>query len=205
VIATKGGLTRPGPGQWTPNGRPEYLTQCVEKSLQRLKLERIDLYQLHRIDPKVPVEESLGALKVLQKAGKIRHVGLSEVTRQEIEQAKKVLPIVSIQNQYNISNRHSEDALAYCEKENLGFIPWSPIGGGRTSLTKSNNPLEAEAKKHGASAVQIALAWLLHRSPVMLPIPGTSSVAHLEENVASAKLQLTAEDWKTIEGLARRA
>lgn len=205
VIATKGGLTRPGPGRWVANGRPEYLTQCVENSLKRLKLERIDLYQLHRIDSKVPVEESLGALKVLQKAGKIRHIGLSEVTAQEIEQAKKVVPIVSIQNQYNISDRKSEDALVYCEKENLGFIPWSPIGGGRSSLTKGHNPLEAEAKKHNASVVQIALAWLLQRSPVMLPIPGTSSVAHLEENVAAAKLRLTPADWKTIEDLARRA
>jgi pyridoxine 4-dehydrogenase len=205
VIATKGGLTRPGPGRWVPNGRPEYLTQCVENSMKRLKLERIDLYQLHRIDSKVPVEDSLGALKVLQKAGKIRHIGLSEVTTAEIEQANKVVPIVSVQNQYNISNRKSEDVLTYCEKGNLAFIPWSPIGGGRSSLTNSDSPLEAEAKRHGASAVQIALAWLLQRSPVMLPIPGTSSLAHLEENVASAKLQIAPADWKTIETLARRA
>src|SRR6266852_3040719 len=139
VIATKGGLTRPGPGRWVPNGRPEYLTQCVEKSLTRLKLERIDLYQLHRIDAKVPAEESLGALKTLQDAGKIRHVGLSEVTPREIEQARKILPIVSVQNEYNIVNRKSENTLAYCEKENLGFIPWFPIGGGRSSLTKPGN------------------------------------------------------------------
>jgi pyridoxine 4-dehydrogenase len=205
VIATKGGLTRPGPGRWVPDGRPEYLTQCVEKSLKRLKLERIDLYQLHRIDAKVPVEESLGALKVLQDAGKIRHVGLSEVTPKEIEQARKVLPIVSVQNQYNIANRKSEDTLAYCEKENLGFMPWSPIGGGRSALTKPDNALEAEAKRHGASAVQLALAWLLQRSPVMLPIPGTSSLAHLEENIAAAKLQLSPADWKTIEALVQRA
>ena len=205
VIATKGGLTRPGPGQWVPNGRPEYLTQCVEKSLKRLKLERIDLYQLHRIDRKVPVEESLGALKTLQDAGKIRHVGLSEVTPKEIEQARKVLPIVSVQNEYNIAYRKSEETLAFCEKENLGFIPWFPIGGGSSSLTKPDNPLEAEAKRHGASVVQLALAWLLQRSPVMLPIPGTSSLAHLEENIGSAKLQLTPADWKTIEALAERA
>ena len=205
VIATKGGLTRPGPGRWVPNGRPEYLTQCVEKSLKRLKLERIDLYQLHRIDPKVPVEESLGALKVLQDAGKIRHVGLSEVTPKEIVQARKILPIVSVQNQYNIANRKSEDALAYCEKENLGFIPWSPIGGGRSTLTKPDSALEAEAKRHGASVVQLALAWLLQRSPVMLPIPGTSSLAHLEENIVAAKLQLTPADWKTIEALVQLA
>ena len=201
VIATKGGHTRPGPNKWVPNGRPEYLTKCVENSLKRLKLERIDLYQLHRIDPKVPVEESLGALKKMQDAGKIRHVGLSEVTPKEIEQARKILPIVSVQNQYNISNRKSEGTLAYCEREKLGFIPWSPIGGGRGALTKPGNPLEAEAKRHGASVVQLALAWLLQRSPVMLPIPGTSSLAHLEENIASAKLQLSAEDWKKIEAL----
>jgi len=205
VIATKGGLTRPGPGVWVPNGRPEYLTQCVEKSLKRLKLERIDLYQLHRIDRRVPVEESLGALKVLQDAGKIRHVGLSEVSPKEIEQARKILPIVSVQNEYNIAHRKSEKTLAYCEKENLGFIPWSPIGGGRSSLTKPGNPLATEAKRHSASVVQLALAWLLQRSPVMLPIPGTSSLAHLDENMASAKLQLTPADWKTIEALAERA
>jgi aryl-alcohol dehydrogenase-like predicted oxidoreductase len=205
VIATKGGLTRPGPGRWVPNGQPEYLTQCVEESLKRLKLERIDLYQLHRIDPKVPVEESMGALKKMQAAGKIRHVGLSEVTPKEIEQAKKILPIVSIQNEYNIEDRKSDDALAYCEKENLGFIPWSPVGGGRSSFTKSGGPLEAEAKRHGVTVYQLALAWLLQRSPVMLPIPGTSSLKHLEENMASAKLQLTPADWKTIEALPERA
>jgi pyridoxine 4-dehydrogenase len=205
VIATKGGHTRPGPNVWVPNGRPEYLTKCVEKSLKRLKLERIDLYQLHRIDPKVPVEESLGALKVLQDAGKIRHVGLSEVTPKEIAQSRKILPIVSVQNQYNIANRKSEDALAYCEKENLGFIPWAPIGGGGGSLRNADNPLDAEAKRHGVSVVQLALGWLLQRSPVMLPIPGTSSLAHLEENMASAKLQLTPAEWKTMEDLAKHA
>ena len=203
VIATKGGNTRPGPNQWVPDGRPEYLTQCVEKSLKRLKLDRIDLYQLHRIDPKVPAEESLGALKKMQGAGKIRHVGLSEVSVKEIERAKKVLPIVSVQNQYNIANRKSEEVLAYCEKEKLGFIPWSPIGGGRSSLRNSDN-LAAEAKRHGASVVQIALAWLLQRSPVMLPIPGTSSLAHLEENVAAAKLSLAPAEWKKMESLAEQ-
>ena len=202
VIATKGGLTRPGPGRWVPNGKPEYLTQCVENSLKRLKLERIDLYQLHRIDRNVPVEESLGAIKKMQDAGKIRHVGLSEVSVKEIEQAKKVLPIVSIQNEYNIADRQSDEALAYCEKEKMGFIPWSPIGGGRSSFTKSGTPLETEAKRRGVSVYQLALAWLLQRSPVMLPIPGTSSLAHLEENMASAKLQLTPEEWKKVESLA---
>ena len=204
VIATKGGNTRPGPGQWVPDGRPEYLSQCVDKSLKRLKLERIDLYQLHRIDRKVPVEESLGALKAAQDPGKIRHVGLSEVTVAEIERAKKVVPIVSIQNRYNITDRASEDALKYCEKEKMGFIPWAPIGGsGSRSLSKSGNLLEAEAKRYNVSVVQLALAWLLQKSPVMLPIPGTSSLAHLEENMAAEKLQLSAEEWKRIEGLGR--
>ena len=204
VIATKGGNTRPGPNQWVPNGKPEYLTKCVEGSLKRLKLDRIDLYQLHRIDRNVPVEESLGALKKMQDAGKIRHVGLSEVTVKEIEQAKKVLPIVSIQNQYNIADRKSEGVLTYCEREKLGFIPWAPIGGSRSSLAKSGNPLEAEAKRHGVSVVQLALAWLLQRSPVMVPIPGTSSLAHLEENMAAAKIQLTADEWKKVEEASAR-
>jgi pyridoxine 4-dehydrogenase len=199
VIATKGGLTRPGPGQWVPNGRPEYLTGCVENSLKRLQLERIDLYQLHRIDPKVPMEESLGALKKMQEAGKIRHLGLSEVSPEEIDRARKVLPIVSVQNQYNIGNRKWEKTLAYCEKEGLGFMPWSPIGGNRGL---KDNALEAAARDYHASVVQLALAWLLHRSPAMLPIPGTSSVAHLEENMAAAKLKLTAEDWKRVDALA---
>jgi pyridoxine 4-dehydrogenase len=205
VIATKGGLTRPGPNQWVPNGRPEYLAQCVDNSLKRLKLERIDLWQLHRIDHRVPVEESLGAIKKAQDAGKIRHVGLSEVTAQEIERAKKVVPIVSIQNRYNIEDRASEEALKYCEKEKLGFLPWAPIGGsGRSSLTKPGGALEAEAKRHNVSTVQLALAWLLQKSPVMLPIPGTSSVPHLEENMASAKIQLAPDDWKKIEALVYR-
>ena len=199
VIATKGGLTRPGPGQWVPNGRPEYLTRCVENSLKRLQLERIDLYQLHRIDPKVPMEESLGALKKMQEAGKIRHVGLSEVSPEEIDRARKILPIVSVQNQYNIGNRKWEKTLTYCEKEGLGFMPWSPIGGNRGL---KDNALEAAARDYHASVVQLALAWLLHRSAAMLPIPGTSSVAHLEENMAAAKLKLTAEDWKRVDALA---
>jgi len=196
VIATKGGLTRPGPGQWVPNGRPEYLTQCVEKSLKRLRLDRIDLYQLHRVDSKVPMEESLGAIKKMQEAGKIRHVGLSEVGPEEIVRARKVLPIVSVQNQYNVDNRRWDKALAYCEKEGLGFMPWSPVGGGRSLRSGA---LEAVAKSHGASVYQVAIAWLLARSPVMLPIPGTSSVTHLEENVASGKLQLTPAELKSLD------
>jgi len=201
VIATKGGLTRPGPGQWVPNGRPEYLTKCVENSLKRLKLDRIDLWQLHRIDHKVPVEESLGAIKKLQDAGKIRHVGLSEVSIKEIERAKKVVPIVSVQNEYNVEDRKSEDVLAYCEKANLGFIPWFPLGGKGSSLIKTDGPLAGEAKSHSCTPAQLALAWLSQKSPVMLPIPGTSSLKHLEENVAAAKIQLTQDEWKKIEAL----
>jgi pyridoxine 4-dehydrogenase len=202
VIATKGGITRPSRSSWVTNGRPEYLSQCVDKSLKRLKLERIDLYQLHAVDDEVRIEESVGALKKAQDAGKIRHVGLSNVTVREIERAKKILPIVSIQNRYNIVDRDSEAVLSYCEKEKMGFLPWAPVGGSRRgSLSKPGNPLEAEAKRRGVSAVQLALAWLLQKSPVMLPIPGTSSLAHLEENMAAAKLQLTLEEWKKIEDL----
>ena len=200
VIATKGGLTRPGPGQWVPNGRPEHLKQAVEGSLKRLRLERIDLYQLHTVDSKVPIEESVGALKQMQDAGKIRHVGLSNVDPDEIARAQKIVPIVAVQNRYNIEDRKSENILIYCEKENLGFLPWFPIGGG--GGLKPENPLNAATKAHGVSFVQVALAWLLERSPVMLPIPGTSSLAHLEENVAAAKLKLTPTEWKAIDGLA---
>src|SRR5216110_3699898 len=200
VIATKGGLTRPGPGQWVPNGQPEHLKQAVDGSLKRLRLERIDLYQLHTVDPKVPIEESVGALKQMQDAGKIRHVGLSNVDKKEIDRARKIVPIVSVQNRYNIEDRKSENVLAHCEKEKLGFLPWFPVGGGRG--LKPKDPLNIAAKAHGVSVFQVALAWLLQRSPVMLPIPGTSSVAHLEENVAAAKLKLTPEEWDAIDGLA---
>ncbi len=200
VIATKGGLTRPGPGEWVPNCRPEHLKQAVEGSLKRLRLERIDLYQLHTVDPKVPIEESLGALKQMQDAGKIRHIGLSNVDPEEIARARKIVPIVSVQNRYNIEDRKSENVLVYCEKENLGFLPWFPIGGG--SGLKPENPVNLAAKAHGVSVYQVALAWLLARSPVMLPIPGTSSLAHLEDNVAAAKLKLTPEEWKAIEAIA---
>src|SRR3989441_3159417 len=200
VIATKGGLIRPGPGQWVPDGRPEHLKQAVEGSLKRLRLERIDLYQLHRVDPKVPIEESLGALKQMQDAGKIRHIGLSNVDPEEIARARKIVPIVSVQNRYNIEDRKSENVLVCCEKENLGFLPWFPIGGG--SGLKPENPLNLAAKAHGVSVYQVALAWLLARSPVMLPIPGTSSLTHLEDNVAAAKLKLTSEEWKAIDAIA---
>jgi pyridoxine 4-dehydrogenase len=197
IIATKGGLTRPGPGQWSPNGKPDYLKQCVDKSLQRLKLERIDLYQLHRIDPKVPMEDSLGALKEAQTAGKIRHIGLSEVSPEEITRARKVVPIVTVQNRYNVADRQWENTLAYCEKEGLGFMPWSPVGGNHGL---NSTALEAAAKAKNATVYQLAIAWLLQRSPVMLPIPGTSSVAHLEENMAAAKVKLSPEEMKTLAG-----
>jgi aryl-alcohol dehydrogenase-like predicted oxidoreductase len=203
VIATKGGSTRPGPGQWVPNGRPEYLKSCVDKSLKRLRLNRIDLYQLHRIDPNVPMEDSLGALKEMQDSGKIRHMGLSEVAPEEVERARKVLPIVSVQNQYNVTNRKWEKTLIYCEKEGLAFMPWSPIGGSRG--LREGGALEAAAKDNHATVAQLALAWLLHRSPVMLPIPGTSSAAHLEENVAAATISLTPAEWQKIDALAARA
>src|SRR5438270_9777901 len=195
VIATKGGLTRPGPGSWSPNGKPDYLKQCVDNSLKRLKLDRIDLYQLHRIDSKVPVEDSLGALKEAQTAGKIRHIGLSEVSPEEIARARKVVPIVTVQNRYNLDDRKWDQTLAYCEKEGLGFMPWAPVGG---MHGVHSSALEAAAKAKNATVYQLAIAWLLQRSPVMLPIPGTSSVKHLEENVAAAKVKLTPEEMKTL-------
>jgi aryl-alcohol dehydrogenase-like predicted oxidoreductase len=196
VIATKGGLTRSGPGKWAPVGRPEYLRQCVELSLRRLKVDRIDLYQLHRIDPKVPAAETLGALKELQEEGKIRHVGLSEVSVAEIEQAGRTVAIVSVQNLYNIGNRQSEAVLDYCAKEGLGFIPWFPLAAGE--MARPGSALDRAANRFGATVSQLALAWLLHRSPVMLPIPGTSSVAHLEENQGAASVKLSDADWAEI-------
>jgi pyridoxine 4-dehydrogenase len=201
VIATKAGLTRQGPNKWLPVGRPEYLIQQVEMSLRRLKLERIDLWQLHRIDPKVPVEESLGAIKKLQEQGKIRHVGLSEVKPHEIDQARKVVDIVSVQNQYNIGDGQHEDVVAYCTKHKLAFIPWFPVAAGK--LAQPGGKLDAAAKRHGATVSQLSLAWLLHHSPVMLPIPGTSSVEHLEENIAAAGVNLSAAEWKEIEDAAK--
>jgi len=199
VIATKGGLTRPGPGQWVPNGRPEYLKQCVDQSLKRLRLERIDLYQLHRVDSKVPMEDSLGAIKEMRQAGKIRHVGLSEVSPEEIARARKIVPIATVQNQYNVANRKWENALKYCEKERLGFMPWSPVGGGRSLKGAA---MEAVAKELNVSVYRVAIAWLLQRSPVMLPIPGTSSVAHLEDNVAAGKLRLDSAQLESLAALA---
>jgi aryl-alcohol dehydrogenase-like predicted oxidoreductase len=200
VIATKGGLTRQGPNKWAPVARPEYLQQCVEMSLRRLRVDRIDLYQLHRIDPKVPVEESLGVLKDLQSAGKIRHIGLSEVSVPEIEKANKTVRIVSVQNQYNISDRRHEAIVNYCQQNQLAFIPWFPVAAGE--LARPGGPLDAAAKRYQATIAQLALAWLLHRSPVMLPIPGTSSVAHLDENIGAAGLKLDEEEWKALENSA---
>ena len=203
VIATKGGLVRTGPQQWLPVGRPEYLQQEVEMSLRRLKVERIDLWQLHRIDAKVPVEESLAPIKKLKEQGKILHVGLSEVKPKEIEQARKFIDIVSVQNQYNLGDRQHEDVLDYCTEHQLGFIPWFPVAAGK--LARPGGPLDAAAKRHDASVAQLSLAWLLQRSPVILPIPGTSSVKHLEENIAAASVKLSSEEWKTIEEDAKQS
>jgi pyridoxine 4-dehydrogenase len=201
IIATKAGLTRQGPDKWLPVGRPEYLTQQVEMSLRWLKRDTLDLWQLHRIDPKVPVEESLGAIKKLQTAGKIRFVGLSEVSVDEIKQARKVVEIVSVQNQYNLTDRKSEAVLDYCEQENIAFIPWFPVAAGK--LAQTGGKLDQLAKKHGATVSQLSLAWLLHRSPVVLPIPGTSSVSHLEENLKAADLILSDSEWQELESAAK--
>jgi pyridoxine 4-dehydrogenase len=201
VIATKAGLTRQGPDRWLPVARPEYLNQQVEMSLRRLKTERLDLWQLHRIDPMVPVEESLGVIKRLQEQGKIRHVGLSEVKPHEIDQARKVIDIVSVQNQYNISDRRHEDVLDYCAKYKIAFIPWFPVAAGK--LAQPGGKLDQAAQRHNATVSQLSLAWLLHRSPVMLPIPGTSSVEHLEENIAAADVRLSEAEWKEIEASAK--
>ena len=196
VIATKGGFDRPGPNKWVENGRPEHLRQACDGSLRRLRLERIDLYQLHRIDPKVPAEDQLGTLKDLQAQGKIKHIGLSEVSVKQIEHARKLVPVVTVQNRYSLSDRGSEDVLEYCERASIGFIPWFPLAAGKLSGTAS--AVQRAARELKVTPSQLALAWLLHRSRVMLPIPGTSSVAHLEENVATAALEIPA---RTLEGL----
>jgi pyridoxine 4-dehydrogenase len=201
VVATKGGVTRQGPDQWLPVGRPEYLAQQVEMSLRFLKTEVIDLWQFHRIDPQVPVEESLRVIAKLQQEGKIRHVGLSEVKPAEIDQARKVIDIVSVQNLYNVGDRQHEDVLEYCEKDGLAFIPWFPVAAGK--LAQPGGKLDAIAKRHGATVAQLSIAWLLHRSPVMLPIPGTSSVAHLEENLKAAEIFLSDAELKEIERAAK--
>jgi aryl-alcohol dehydrogenase-like predicted oxidoreductase len=198
VIATKGGLERPGPNRWVPNGRPERLKRCCEDSLRRLKLERIDLYQLHRVDPKVPIEDSVGALAELREEEKIRHVGLSNVNVEELERAQQIVPIVSVQNRYNVADRASEEVLQACQEAGLAFFPWAPLGGLR-SLAQPGGPLDGAARAHGATQGQVALAWLLHHSPVILPIPGTSSIAHFEENLEAVELELDQEELDALE------
>jgi aryl-alcohol dehydrogenase-like predicted oxidoreductase len=196
VIATKGGLVRTGPNIWPPVGRPEYLRQEVEMSLRRLKLERIDLYQLHRIDPQVPVEDSLGELAAMRDEGKIRLIGVSEVSVAELEQCRRLVDVVSVQNRYNIADREHEDVLDYCVEAGIAFIPWFPLATGK--LATAGSVLDAAAKRHGVTPAQLALAWVLHRSPLMLPIPGTSKVAHLEENMKAASVQLSTEEFEEL-------
>ena len=203
VIATKGGFMRPGPNKWVENGKPEHLRSTCEGSLRRLRLERIDLYQLHRIDPKVPAEDQLGTLKDLQAQGKIKHIGLSEVSVRQIEHARTIVPIASVQNRYSVTDRGSEDVLKYCEKEKMGFIPWFPLAAGRVSGSES--PISRIAAQWKATPSQVALAWLLARSPVMLPIPGTSKVKHLEENVEAAALKVDAKKMQELDRMAAAA
>ncbi len=200
VIATKGGFDRPGPNQWVENGKPEHLRSACEGSLRRLRLDRIDLYQLHRIDPKVPAEDQIGTLKDLQAQGKIKHIGLSEVSVRQIQHAQTMAPIVSVQNRYSLADRGSEDVLEFCEREKIGFIPWFPLAAGQ--LSGANSPIGRVAAQLKATPSQVALAWLLARSPVILPIPGTSSVKHLEENIAAAGLKI---DEDTVHALAKTA
>ena len=199
LIATKAGLQRPGPNQWREDGRPEYLRERVHGSLERLRLERIDLLQLHRIDSKVPVEDQIGALTRLQEEGKIRYIGLSEVSVEQIQQVRRLTPIATVQNLYNIANRKSEDVLEFSQAENIGFIPWFPLATG--DLATTGGTLAAIARRLSATPSQVALAWLLHRSPVMLPIPGTSRVNHLEENTAAALLELDHETLRELDAL----
>jgi len=201
VIATKAGLTRQGPDVWTPVARPAYLRQQAEMSLRRLGVDRIDLFQLHRIDPDTAFEDQIGELKNLQDEGKIRHVGLSEVSVDQVEAAQKIVPIVSVQNLYNIANRSSEALLDWSTENGVGFIPWFPLATGK--LSGEGSPLSELAKKHGVSPAQLALAWLLKRSPVMLPIPGTSRVAHLEDNLAGASIELTEDEFEALSHAAR--
>ncbi|MFO7276907.1 MAG: aldo/keto reductase [Pseudomonadota bacterium] len=198
VIATKAGLTRPGPDEWRRNARPEHLRAACEGSLQRLRLERIDLYQLHAPDPEVPFEDSVGELARLQAEGKIRFIGLSNVGPDELAKAQRLVRVVSVQNRYNLEDRKWESMVDLCERQGIAFLPWYPLAAG--PLTEARGRLERVAARLGATPAQVALAWLLHRSPVMLPIPGTSSIAHLEENVAAAALSLSAEDLRELAG-----
>jgi aryl-alcohol dehydrogenase-like predicted oxidoreductase len=197
VIATKGGFDRPGPDRWVENGRPEHLISACEGSLRRLRLERIDLYQLHRIDPKVPAEDQLGTLKTLQAQGKIKHIGLSEVNVRQLQYAQTIVDVASVQNRYSLRDRGSEDVLEYCEQQNIAFIPWFPLAAGR--LSAGDTSVGSVAARAKATPSQIALAWLLWRSRVMLPIPGTSQVAHLEENVAAAGIKLDDSEWRKLQ------
>ena len=197
VVATKGGFERPGPGRWTPNGRPEHLREACEGSLSRLRVERIDLYQLHTVDPAVPLEESLGALAELRAEGKIRHVGLSNVNPDQLQRARAVAPVVSVQNGYSVADRASEAVLEVCEEAGLGFLPWYPLATG--ALARPGGPLDRVAEHHGATVAQVALAWLLQHSPAVLPIPGTSSVEHLEENLGAAGLVLDDEERRRLD------
>ena len=196
TIATKAGFTRPGPDQWEPCGRPEYLKRQCEGSLERLGVDHIDLFQLHRVDPRVPAEDQFGALKDLRDAGKVTEVGLSEVGVADIEKALEIVPIVTVQNQYNVGLRSADDVLDYCEDHRIGFIPWFPLASGK--LSRPGGPLDAVAHEVGASVSQVSLAWLLRRSPVMLPIPGTSSVEHLEENCAAATIALSEDQYDQL-------
>src|ERR1022692_1964549 len=197
VIATKGGFMRPGPDQWVENGKPEHLRSACEGSLRRLRLERIDLYQLHRIDPKVPAEDQLGTLKNLQAQGKIKHIGLSEVNVDQVKHAQTIVDIVSVQNRYSVTDRGSEDVLNYCEQHDIAFIPWFPLAAGR--LAGPDSPIGRVAKQLNATPSQVALAWLLKRSPVMLPIPGPSKVQHLEENIAAAGLEIDDSEFNALQ------
>jgi pyridoxine 4-dehydrogenase len=199
VIATKGGLERPGPDRWVENGRPEFLRERLEGSLQRLRRDHIDVYQLHRIDPKVPAEEQFAALREFRNEGLIRHIGLSEVSLDDVARAREIVPIVSVQNRYNVTDRKWEAEVDYCEREGLAFIPWFPLSAGSLEAPE----LHLIAARHGATVFQIALAWLLHRSPAMLVIPGTSSVEHLEENVAAAEIRLAKKDMEELDRLGR--
>jgi pyridoxine 4-dehydrogenase len=197
VIATKGGYVRPGPDKWVPDGRPGHLREALEGSLRRLRLERIDVYQFHVPDPKVPFEESVRALAEMQREGKIRHVGLSNVSVAQVETAQRIVPIVSVQNRYNLDDRSSEDVVELCARRNLGFFPWAPVG---RAVPSQKEALQKIARAHDATPMQVMLAWLLQHSPVMLPIPGTGSVEHLEENVAAASLHLSDEEIAALEG-----
>lgn len=200
LIATKGGLTRTGPGRWPPDGRPEHLREACEGSLRRLRLERIELYQLHRPDPKVPYEESVGALKQLQDEGKILHIGISNASVEQLETARGIAEVVSVQNRFNLTDRSSDDVLERCEELGIAFFPWAPLAAGE--LAGPGGPVDEIAERHGATAGQVALAWLLRRSPVMLPIAGTSSVEHLEENIAAATLELSDEEVAALDSAA---